>query len=132
MLLHMPIRTTGSAVNYFAELYINPADAASQSVAHYIGKIKELKDGEIIDLGGRNLEVVFTPGHTPGSTTFIDKKAGYGFSGTLRFRKSAFIRHFFYIWQLAKRQVLLWRSMDKTSLSGSLFWQEPGNETESR
>ena len=39
------------------------------------------KDGEIIDLGGRQLEVVFTPAHTPGSTTFIDKDAGYGFSG---------------------------------------------------
>jgi glyoxylase-like metal-dependent hydrolase (beta-lactamase superfamily II) len=40
-----------------------------------------LKDGEIIDLGGRRLEVVFTPGHTPGSTTLVDRNAGYGFSG---------------------------------------------------
>jgi len=38
-------------------------------------------DGQIIDLGNRQLEVVYTPGHTMGSTTFIDKKAGYGFSG---------------------------------------------------
>lgn len=72
---------TGSATNYFPELYIAPGDAASPFVADYKGKIKELKDGETIDLGGRTLEVVFTPGHTPGSTTFIDKKAGYGFSG---------------------------------------------------
>ena len=72
---------TGSAINYFPELYIAPGDAASQFVANYKGKIKELKDGETIDLGGRTLEVVFTPGHTPGSTTLIDKKAGYGFSG---------------------------------------------------
>jgi glyoxylase-like metal-dependent hydrolase (beta-lactamase superfamily II) len=47
----------------------------------YKGKVKFFKDREIIDLGGRKLEVVFTPGHTPGSTTFIDKDAGYGFSG---------------------------------------------------
>jgi hydroxyacylglutathione hydrolase len=72
---------TGSAINYFPELYIAPGDASSQFLANYKGKIKELKDGETIDLGGRALEVVFTPAHTPGSTTFIDKKAGYGFSG---------------------------------------------------
>ena len=35
----------------------------------------------MIDLGGRTLDVVATPAHTPGSTTFIDKAAGYGFSG---------------------------------------------------
>jgi glyoxylase-like metal-dependent hydrolase (beta-lactamase superfamily II) len=72
---------TGSAIHYFPELYMNPGDAASSSVASYKGNLKNLKDGEIIDLGGRELEVVFTPGHTPGSTTFLDKKAGYGFSG---------------------------------------------------
>ena len=32
-------------------------------------------------MGNRQLTVIFTPGHTPGSTTFIDKEAGYGFSG---------------------------------------------------
>jgi hydroxyacylglutathione hydrolase len=72
---------TGSAIDYFPELYMNPGDAASSFVASYKGNLKNLKDGEIIDLGGRELQVVFTPGHTPGSTTFLDKKAGYGFSG---------------------------------------------------
>jgi hydroxyacylglutathione hydrolase len=72
---------TGSSINYFPELYIAPGDAASQFVANYTGKIRELKDGERIDLGGRTIEVLFTPGHTPGATTFIDKEAGYGFSG---------------------------------------------------
>lgn len=72
---------TGSAINDFPELFINPGDAASQFLAHYEGKLEELSDGEIIDLGGRQLEVVFTPVHTPGSTTFIDRAAGYGFSG---------------------------------------------------
>jgi len=72
---------TGSAINDFPELSINPGDAASPFMADYKGKIKELEDGEVIDLGGRELEVVFTPGHTPGATTFVDKTAGYGFSG---------------------------------------------------
>jgi hydroxyacylglutathione hydrolase len=72
---------TGSAIEYFPELHIHPADAASPFLASYKGKVRELKDGESIDLGGRALEVVFTPAHTPGSTTFVDRKAGYGFSG---------------------------------------------------
>jgi len=74
---------TGSAIDYFPELYINQADTVNipGMMPNYKGEVKYLKDGEIIDLGGRQLEVVFTPGHTPGSTTFIDKDAGYGFSG---------------------------------------------------
>jgi hydroxyacylglutathione hydrolase len=80
---HLHPDHTGSAVNYFPEIYINEADAVSipQFMPNYKGKVMYFKDGEIIDLGGRKLEIVFTPGHTPGSTTFIDKNAGYGFSG---------------------------------------------------
>jgi glyoxylase-like metal-dependent hydrolase (beta-lactamase superfamily II) len=74
---------TGSSIDYFAEIYINPADTVliPRMMPDYKGKVKYLKDGEKIDLGGRTLEVVFTPGHTPGSTTFIDMDAAYGFSG---------------------------------------------------
>lgn len=74
---------TGTSINYFPEIYINPADTVliPQMMPNYKGKVKYLKDGEIIDLGGRKLHVVFTPAHTPGSTTFIDKDAAYGFSG---------------------------------------------------
>jgi hydroxyacylglutathione hydrolase len=71
------------AAGYFPEIYINPADTVGipQMMPDYKGEIKFLRDGETIDLGNRQLEVVFTPAHTPGSTTFIDKNAGYGFSG---------------------------------------------------
>ena len=74
---------TGSAVNYFDEIYINAADMVivKAKMGNYKGEIKYLVDGEVIDLGGREIEVIFTPGHTPGSTTFMDKAAGYGFSG---------------------------------------------------
>lgn len=82
MLTHVHPDHVGAA-KYFPEVYLNPADTASmkQMMPDYKGEIKYLKDGQIIDLGGRQLEVVFTPSHTPGSTSFIDKKAGYGFSG---------------------------------------------------
>lgn len=73
---------TGESVNYFSEIYINAGDMVNvaQMMPNYKGEIKFLKDGEVIDLGGRQIEVIFTPGHTPGSTTFMDKAAGYGFS----------------------------------------------------
>ena len=74
---------TGSAIDYFPELYINPADTVNipTMMSNYKGELKFLKDGQIIDLGGREIEVLFTPAHTPGSTTFMDKEAKYGFSG---------------------------------------------------
>lgn len=74
---------TGSAIDFFPEIYLNAADTVNipQMMPNYKGKVIYLKDGEVIDLGGRKIEVVFTPGHTPGSTTFINKQAGYGFSG---------------------------------------------------
>lgn len=74
---------TGSSIDCFPEIYINPGDTVliPQFMPDYKGKVKYLNDGEVFDLGGRKLEVVFTPAHTPGSTTFIDKDAGYGFSG---------------------------------------------------
>jgi hydroxyacylglutathione hydrolase len=80
---HLHPDHTGSAVNSFREIFINPADTLQINIfmPGYEGNVRFLKDGEIIDLGGRSLEVVFTPAHTPGSTTFIDTKAGYGFSG---------------------------------------------------
>ena len=40
-----------------------------------------LQDGERINLGGRELEVIFTPGHTPDSLALLDRKNGSLFTG---------------------------------------------------
>jgi glyoxylase-like metal-dependent hydrolase (beta-lactamase superfamily II) len=40
-----------------------------------------LQDGERVDLGGRELEVIFTPGHTPDSLVLFDRKNGLLFTG---------------------------------------------------
>lgn len=74
---------TGKSIEYFDEIYINAADMVNVAsmMPDYKGEIKYLYDGQVFDLGGREIEVIFTPGHTPGSTTFFDKAAGYGFSG---------------------------------------------------
>jgi glyoxylase-like metal-dependent hydrolase (beta-lactamase superfamily II) len=42
-----------------------------------------LRDGEVLDLGGRRLTVVNTPGHTPESTTLVDREHQIAFTGDL-------------------------------------------------
>ena len=60
-------------VGPFPEVYLNAGDMplVSNSMRSYKGQIKYLFDGEVIDLGGREIEVIFTPGHTSGSATFF-------------------------------------------------------------
>ena len=45
---------TGSAIDYFPEIYINPADTIGipEFMPNYKGKVCFLEDGEILDLGG--------------------------------------------------------------------------------
>ena len=70
------------AIDCFPEIWMNPNDTALiPNPNPYKGKIHYLADGEIIDLGGRQIEVMYTPAHTSGSTTFFDKERHYGFSG---------------------------------------------------
>lgn len=40
-----------------------------------------VKDGEVIDLGGRKLEVLHTPGHTPDSLCLLDREGRVLFTG---------------------------------------------------
>lgn len=42
-----------------------------------------LRDGEVLDLGGRQLTVISTPGHTPESTTLVDREHHIAFTGDL-------------------------------------------------
>lgn len=71
---------TGSAINEWDSLWINAADTINFMEKPKCA-LKYLSDGQIFDLGGRKIEVVFTPGHTPGSVTYIDREKHYGFSG---------------------------------------------------
>jgi glyoxylase-like metal-dependent hydrolase (beta-lactamase superfamily II) len=40
-----------------------------------------LRDGDVLDLGGRSLQVVHTPGHTPDSVCYLDADRGMLFAG---------------------------------------------------
>ena len=70
-------------VGCFDEVWINPADTVGipAFMPDYKGNVKFLEHGQLIKLGGRTLETYFTPGHTPGSTTFLEVGTGHGFSG---------------------------------------------------
>ena len=66
-------------IGCFPEVWVHPADESM--LRRYEGKVNHLEDGQVIDLGGRQIEVLYTPGHTAGSVTFFDKDHHYGFSG---------------------------------------------------
>jgi glyoxylase-like metal-dependent hydrolase (beta-lactamase superfamily II) len=45
------------------------------------GEYHYIHDGHVFDLGGRKVEVIETPGHTPGSICLLDEKTGALFTG---------------------------------------------------
>ena len=84
---------TGSAINYFPELNIAPGDAASQFVANYKGKVKELKDGQIIELGRERIGSRLYTGAYAGIYNVHRQKGRLRIQWRfLRLRKSASIR----------------------------------------
>ena len=49
-----------------------------------------LGDGDTIDLGGRVIQVLHTPGHSPGHMCFFEKERGYLFTGDLIYKDTLF------------------------------------------
>ena len=49
-----------------------------------------LHDGEKIDIGGRTVEVLHTPGHSPGHMCFWEQSRGYLFTGDLVYKDTLF------------------------------------------
>ena len=45
-----------------------------------------LKDRDVIDLGGRRIEVLHTPGHSPGHMCFWEEERGWLFTGDLVYK----------------------------------------------
>lgn len=60
----------------FEAAYMHPAE-----LYNYKGNIIPVWDGEIIELGDRQIKVIHTPGHTPGSIALFDLKYRALFSG---------------------------------------------------
>lgn len=62
----------------FGTFYMSPAEAENyafgtqQTVSAVASKMIPVKEGDIIDLGDRPLEIIDNPGHTPGSIAILD------------------------------------------------------------
>lgn len=60
-------------IGYCREHYVNNDD--------FTKNVKEIDDGDLIDLGGVQFLTYRLPGHTPGSLAFYNKAGGYAFVG---------------------------------------------------
>ena len=67
------------AAGCFDELWMNTEDKGM--IRNYKGTIHHIENGQRFDLGGRVLEAFYTPGHTPGSVTFLEVGTDTGYSG---------------------------------------------------
>ena len=55
---------------------------------NYSGPIHHIKEGTKINVGEDELEILFTPGHSPGSISFYSAVGGWVISGDVLFRES--------------------------------------------
>ena len=56
----------------FESFYMHPAEEAHYRRSGRGGTIVPVKEGDTLDLGGRELRIVDLPGHTPGSIAVLD------------------------------------------------------------
>ena len=66
-----PDHISGNAA--FPELYMSPAEEENYRAFQGPGTILPVRDGDVLDLGGREIEIIDLPGHTPGSIALLDR-----------------------------------------------------------
>ena len=65
----------------FDSFYMHPDEEPNYRRGGRGGEIVPVREGDVIDLGGRELEVIHLPGHTPGSIALLDRSARVLISG---------------------------------------------------
>lgn len=58
----------------FDWFYMHPSECANYYRSGRGGSFRPVYHGDVLDLGGRELEIIALPGHTPGSITLLDRK----------------------------------------------------------
>ena len=76
-----------------ADIYIHQADAngAGSTLFPLTGEVDDLKlydEGDVIRLGDHEIQVLHTPGHTPGHVALFDPESKSLFTGDTLFRES--------------------------------------------
>jgi glyoxylase-like metal-dependent hydrolase (beta-lactamase superfamily II) len=72
-------------INFCRQHYIHDEDLTA-------GKIIDIDDGDLIDLGGIKFEVFKLPGHTPGALAYYNRAENYVFIGDSALEKSSWQR----------------------------------------
>lgn len=67
-------------MKYFPEVLVHKADAGSLP-KDAPARRKDIDQGTVLDLGGRKIEVIAIPGHSPGSVAFFDRAGRYMMTG---------------------------------------------------
>ncbi len=65
----------------FAEFYMHPAEEPLYRRSGKPGTILPVQDGDVLDLGGRELRIIELSGHTPGSIAVLDVNSRVLISG---------------------------------------------------
>lgn len=52
-----------------------------------------LRDGDTLELGGRTLEVLHTPGHSPGHVCFFERARGFLFTSDLVYKGTLYANY---------------------------------------
>lgn len=66
----------------FDWFYMHPSEASNYYNSQpRTGEFRPVFDGDVLDLGDRELEILALPGHTPGSIAILDRKHRNLFSG---------------------------------------------------
>jgi glyoxylase-like metal-dependent hydrolase (beta-lactamase superfamily II) len=74
VITHIHLDHAGN-IKYFDDIYFHAADTVLLNrLKPYKGRIHFVKDGDVFDLGNREIEVKHMPGHTPGSIVLSDRK----------------------------------------------------------
>ncbi len=75
-----PDHTGGN--HFFGRAYLHPAEFDHyRKLNGYKDTLVPMWEGDFIDIGGGQLEVILVPGHTPGSVAFLDQRNGLLFAG---------------------------------------------------
>ncbi|WP_375479895.1 MBL fold metallo-hydrolase [uncultured Jatrophihabitans sp.] len=70
---------------YAAPIYLHPADEPLWRMTYPDGEYYPLEDGQQIPVGDRQLDVLHTPGHSPGAVCYLSEDLGAVFTGDTLF-----------------------------------------------